>query len=357
MRILYLTFDDLTVPFAWSVHVRSIINGLVARGHSVRLVCPGGMAPGVNADCDALPPGKIQHIAGSLATFVKSGRDFKPDAIYVRGIHATLTPALAAGRLDRPLVVEVNGLLEHEVKGWRRAVVRKAHRFTLKRASRVVTVSPLLRAALAERYGFPTERIDVIPNGVDTDLFRPMDRAAARKSLGLPPDRSIVVCVAGFFAHHALDFLIAAAVKSKALLVLVGKDGPSGGDIVHAGRVPHEKVPEYLAAADLCAYVLKSPHPQSGFSPLKLYEYMAAGRAVVVATDQAEIQRFVNQAAVGNAVPLNLDMFVNAMSNLLGVPDIRAGLGRNGRALAEAQFSWNRAVGQVEESLRRAISP
>ena len=67
MRILYLTFDDLTVPFAWSVHVRSIVNGLVARGHAVRLVCPGGKAPGVNAECDPLPPGKIQHLMGSLA--------------------------------------------------------------------------------------------------------------------------------------------------------------------------------------------------------------------------------------------------------------------------------------------------
>src|SRR5205814_119023 len=36
MRILYLTFDDLAVPYAWSVHVRSIVNRLVARGHEIR---------------------------------------------------------------------------------------------------------------------------------------------------------------------------------------------------------------------------------------------------------------------------------------------------------------------------------
>src|SRR6185295_15881735 len=160
MRILYLTFDDLTVPFAWSVHVRSIVNGLVAKGHVVKLVCPGGKAPGVNAECDPLPPGKLQHIAGSLATFVRSGRSFDPEIVYVRGIHATVTPALAAGRLARPLVVEINGLLEHEVKGWRRAAVRKAHRFTLKRAARVVAVSPLLGEALSTQYAFPRERID-----------------------------------------------------------------------------------------------------------------------------------------------------------------------------------------------------
>jgi glycosyltransferase involved in cell wall biosynthesis len=356
MRILYLTFDDLTIPYAWSVHVRAVINGLTARGHQVRLVCPGGKAPGVNSECDALAPGKIQHLAGSLSTFVKSGRAFNPDVIYVRGIHATLTPALAAGRLGRPLVVELNGLLEHEVKGIRRAAVRRTHRFTLRRAARVVTVSPLLREAIAGRYEFPAERIDVVPNGVDTELFRPGDRDEARKRLGLPLDRPIVVCVAGFFAHHALEFLIAAAAKSKALLVLVGKAGPTGGDILHAGRVPHEQVPDYVRAADVCAYVLKTPHALSGFSPLKLYEYMAAGRPVVVATDLPEIQRFVNDSRVGISGPLEVDFFSDLLRKVLSAPDVQAEMGRRGRELAQSQFSWSRAVGQVEESLRRAMS-
>jgi glycosyltransferase involved in cell wall biosynthesis len=357
MRILYLTFDDLAIPYAWSVHVRAIVNGLAARGHQVRLVCPGGRAPGVNAECDALAPGKITHLAGSLSTFVKSGRAFKPDVVYVRGIHATLTPALAAGRLERPLLVELNGLLEHEVKGIRRAVVRKAHRFTLRRTARVVTVSPLLREAIAGRYEFPPERIDVVPNGVDTELFAPGDRDEARKRLGLPLDRTIVVCVAGFFAHHALEFLIAAAAKSKALLVLVGKDGPTGGDILHAGRVPHEKVPDYVTAADACTYVLKSPHAQFGFSPLKLYEYMAAGRAVAVATDQREISDFVNQSGIGVATDFSVDGFASILGDLLALPEKRLQMGRKGRELALARFSWSRAVGQVEESLRRAVSP
>jgi glycosyltransferase involved in cell wall biosynthesis len=357
MRILYLTFDDLTIPYAWSVHVRAIVNGLVARGHQVRLVCPGGKAPGVNADCDAIAPGKIQHLAGSLRTFVKSGRAFKPDVVYVRGIHATLTPALAAGRLERPLVVELNGLLEHEVKGVRRAAVRKTHRFTLRRAARVVTVSPLLAGAISEQYEFPQDRIDVVPNGVDTELFTPGDRLKARERLGLPVDRPIVVCVAGFFAHHALEFLIAAAAKSKALLVLVGKDGPTGGDILHAGRVPHEQVPDYVTAADVCAYVLKTPHARFGFSPLKLYEYMAAGRPVVAATDLPEIQDFVNASGAGFAGPLEVDFFSNLIQKVLNASEAQAEMGRKGRELALARFSWGRAVGQVEESLRRAVSP
>jgi glycosyltransferase involved in cell wall biosynthesis len=357
LKILYLTFDDLTIPYAWSTHVREVVNHLAARGHAVRLVCPAGKAPGVHAECDPLPPGKFQHWGGSLNTFVNSGKAFSPDVVYVRGIHGTVTPALAAGRLERPLVVEINGLLEDEVKGWRRAIARKSHRFTLKRASGVVTVSPLLKEALVERYGYPASKIDVVPNGVDPARFAPGDRNAARKKLNLPSDRPIVACVAGFFTHHAVDLLIAGAAKAGALLVLVGKAGPSGGDILHAGRVAHDRVPDYIAAADLCAYVLRTPHQKFGFSPLKVFEYMACGRPVVAATDLPEIRSFINGEGVGVATDLEVGAFAAAITDLLRDPQGARRMGERGRALAEARFTWARAAAGVEAALLRARSP
>ncbi|HLY10497.1 MAG TPA: glycosyltransferase family 4 protein [Planctomycetota bacterium] len=354
MRILYLTFDDLSIPYAWSVHVREIVNGLVARGHQVRLVCPGGRAPGVKADCDPLPPGKLQHWSGSLSTFVRSGQAFGPDVVYVRGIHGTVTPALAAGRLGRPLVVEVNGLLEDEVKGWRRAIARRSHRFTLQRAAGVVTVSPLLKEALMERYGVPPGRIEVVPNGVDPAVFRPGDREAAREKLGLPKHRPVIVSVGGFFTHHAVDFLIAAAGKTGALLVLVGKEGPSGGDILHAGRVAHDRVPDFIAAADVGAYVLRAPHRQFGYSPLKVFEYMACARPVAAATDLREIQSFINDQGIGVATGLEVDAFARAMGGLVGDPEGARRMGEHGRSLAESRYTWDRAAGRVEQALLRA---
>ena len=99
-------------------------------------------------------------------------------------------------------------MLEHEVTSkLRRMAVRMTHRYTLGRAARVVTVSPRLQAALSERYGYPADRIEVVPNGADTERFRPSDRLEARKRLGLPLDRPIVLCVASFYPHHGHDRL------------------------------------------------------------------------------------------------------------------------------------------------------
>jgi glycosyltransferase involved in cell wall biosynthesis len=355
MKILYLTFDDLTAPYAWTVHVRAVVNGLAARGHAVRLVAPGGRAPGVNAPCDPVGAGAFHHLVGSLGAFVRSGRAFGPDVVYVRGVHATVTPALAAERLGRPLVVEINGLLEEEApSGWRRGAVRAAHRFTLARAARVVTVSPLLRDALGRRYGVPAERVDVVPNGADLGLFAPGDRDAARRALGLPADRPLVVCVASFYAHHARELLVEACARAGAQLVLVGGDGSAPPGVIAAGRVPHERVPAFLAAADVCAYVLRAPHPEFGFSPLKVYEYMAAGRPVAAATDQEALREFINGEGVGLAVPLEAEALAGVLRRLLADAALRERLGRRGRERAESFYNWDRAAAQVEESLRRA---
>lgn len=357
MKILYLTFDDLTVPGAWSVHVRAVVNGLAARGHAVRLVAPGGRAPGIHAPCDPLGAGPLHHLVGSLGAFLRSGRAFGPDVLYVRGIHATVTPALAAARLGRPLVVEINGLLEEEAPpGWRRGMVRAAHRFTLARAARVVAVSPLLRDALGRRYGLPAARVDLVPNGADTRLFFPRDRAEARRALGLPADRPLVVYVASFYPHHAVEILVEACARAGAGLVLVGGHFEGRPGVIAAGRVPHEAVPAYLAAADVCAYVLRAPHPEFGFSPLKVYESMAAGRPVAAATDQEAIRDFVNGEGIGLAVPLDAAALAGALGRLLGDAALRDRMGRRGRELAERVYNWDRAAAQVEESLRRACA-
>ena len=66
----------------------------------------------------------------------------------------------------------------------------------LTRAARVLAVSRSLRD-VAVSLGVPTERIRVVPNGVDVERFHPRDRETARRAVGLPVDRTIVLSVGG----------------------------------------------------------------------------------------------------------------------------------------------------------------
>lgn len=124
--------------------------------------------------------------------------------------------------------------------------------------------------------------------------------------------------------------------------------------VLSLGPVPHERIPDYVTAADLCACVLKVPHRHFGFSPLKIYESMAAARPVAVATDLDEVRDFVNGSGVGIAVGLEAESLAGAIRRLAGDPELRERLGRRGRELAETTYNWGRAAAQVEESLQKA---
>ena len=142
MRVLYLTFDDLSRGGPWSAHVKKV-------------------AAAVGAKVVAAPR-RFERLSACATSFLKEARAFNPDVILARGIHLSVAPALAASRAGVPLVIELDSLLEDQVRGkLRKATIRAVHRFTFARAARVVVSSAELRDALVERYGFPAKRVDV----------------------------------------------------------------------------------------------------------------------------------------------------------------------------------------------------
>lgn len=354
MRILYVSYDDLAGNFAWTVHVASIVNRLAAKGHEVHLLAPQGpVSPDILVE--SWPMTRPRSLLMKLY-WVLFGAWFelawyrwklKPDVTYVRGIHPTSAVLLRS-------VYEVNGLLEFEApSALRRWAVRVTHRIAAR--CPLITVSPLIRDALRGRYG--AKNVHVIPNGADPRRFRPMDRAEARRRLGLP-DGPIAVYVGSFYEHHGVDLILDAMAEIPAKLVLVG-DGATrpaleakakGRDVIFTGEIPHAKVPEYVAAADVCLYVLRNKYDrQFGFSPLKLYEYMAAARPVAVATDHEEIASFVRDSGIGTAKGCNVATFSEGIREMLKSGDEP---GKRGRALVESTYNWDRAATEVESVLR-----
>jgi glycosyltransferase involved in cell wall biosynthesis len=189
---------------------------------------------------------------------------------------------------------------------------RRGLRWALPRAARVVAVSARLRDAALE-LGAAASRVDVVPNGVDRARFLPQDRVAARRALGLPLDRKLILYVGHLERHKgSVDLLRAFAALPRAegrpaSLVVVG-DGAARGecetlaaelgvDVTFAGAKPHDAIPQWIAACDV--FVLPSWNEGT---PNVVLEALACGRRVV-ATAVGGTPDVVASETLGTLVP------------------------------------------------------
>ena len=204
----------------------------------------------------------------------------------------------------------------------------------------VLAVSEEIRARCVERYDLPSDRIAVFPNGVDTHLFHPQPRREMRARLGLPLARPIVAFVGPMVERKGPLRLLEALQglpEVGALFIGTGPQTPSGPQVLHTGPVPHERVPEWLSAADL--FVL--PTLAEGNSNAIL-EAMACGLPVISS------DRPFNQGLVDSSVGVLIDptdprAIREAIRQLVADRDSRLAMGRAAAARAQGRSLTDRA--------------
>jgi glycosyltransferase involved in cell wall biosynthesis len=224
---------------------------------------------------------------------------------------------------------------------------------------------------LERKWNIKESKLAVLPCAADVKTFAPNGNAARwRQRLALSNER-VVVWVGGFYPWHDLELLLesfAQVLQSvpNARLLLVG-DGQTRPAIAqkvaenglrHAvtltGAVAHAEVPEMLAIADV-AVVPAAPIPAGGGgtgTPLKLFEYMAAGKAIV-ATKLAHAAEVIEDGQTGLLIqPGDVDGFARAISGLLSDPMERGRLGQNARRQAVNYHSWELYTKQLETIYR-----
>lgn len=236
--------------------------------------------------------------------------------------------------------------------------VMRMERAAIERADLVVAVSEPDRQGLVDRYGADPDRVVVAPNGADVDSLRPADqarRAAARRELGVPEGRPVVV-FAGMDVtpnRRGLDWVRALAEASDRFTFVVA--GPVGGrprrerNLVVTGRLP--EIAPAFAAADLSI----CPIQFGGGTKIKLMESLAAGLPAVAFAESIQGTALVDGEHLLLA-PKSVEGLLAALERLAGDPDEAARIGAAARRHAEEHHDWRRSARIVEDAVAGLVS-
>lgn len=273
--------------------------------------------------------------------------------------------ARVGGRLDVPVLATAHraDVLDVPARG---GAQRTQVEQTVATVDQVVAVSHAMRAA-CEALATPRRPVAVVPNGADTRVFHPRDRAEARSRLGLPQEERIITFVGVLTPRKGIDTL----VESMGLLA---RDGEAPfltiagiGELRDAleararelgvldrirfvGKIPHDEVAWWMAAGD----VFCLPSLSEGL-PTVVCEAMACGRAVV-ATAVDGTPEIVDDGATGLLVPpREARPLADALRRLLGDDDLRSRFEEEALRRARATYTWE-ANARAHVGLYEAIT-
>jgi glycosyltransferase involved in cell wall biosynthesis len=397
--IMQVNAVDMSTVSGPQLHVKAVFERLKERGHQMRLVAiqqektqwsddAQNWYPST-FDFSTRPPFRVTEklVRGVQSRLqlpfwrffdsvrfsdacVAAYQDF--DLLYERDGMMCYGGLIAARRLGVPLVIEVNGDLVEE---WRQlgiqmskaqwATVHLITRQFYKSVSHIVAVGDTIKQRLIQRWGLAADSISVVRNGAEIDLFlnTPI-QPDTRSRFGLGPG-PIIMFTGSFQPWHGVDLILEgfrtiAAAMPEAQMVFVGDGGlrPELEQKVDAyglrartfftGRVSHQDVVHLLRVADVATIYHRAEAAEIVETPLKLFEYMAASKAII-APAVLNMQRILTDNVHARLVPPDQPAaLAEAVIALLRAPQLRAALGEAARHEAVTKHSWDRAVNELE---------
>ena len=256
-----------------------------------------------------------------------------------------------------------NSLLHH--------VLAEVAGFLYQRAHRIVVVTPAFKDHLIKRWQVAAEKIEVVENGVETDLFCVSDQSALRQTLS--DSSKFLVCYVGTMGMaHGLETLLDAAERllpeGNVQFLLIGEgaekerikaqaDSRRLTNVQFLDQQPREKIPAFISAADACLVLLKRTDVFKTVIPTKMLEYMSCARPVILGVD-GQAREIIEQADCGIVIePENAQALAGAIRTLATDRKLGISQGQRGREYILQNLSRVQTAKKYIEVLDRSLQP
>jgi colanic acid biosynthesis glycosyl transferase WcaI len=230
--------------------------------------------------------------------------------------------------------------------------------FLYRRSDHIVVVTQAFEDYLVKHWRAPREKVSVIENGVETDLFAPPKSTESQDNLRrkLNAEGKFVVSYIGTMGMaHGLETVLAAAARLRdtnpeIVFLMLGegadKDristlarGRGLSNLRFVDQQPREKIPAYIGASDACLVLLKKNDLFKTVIRTKMLEFMSCARPVILGVD-GQARAILEEAQAGMAIePENAGALIDAIRYLAANPEAAQNLGRNGREYIVRKFS------------------
>lgn len=376
---------------AESVHIAGIAGAFRKLGHTVTFCNPTDVNPleskGANPFGAKARKGLIRSVVDLCPSFLfeflelaynlsarfRILKRIKRDAIdliYERHAFFLFVTAQLTRKRNLPLIIEVNELVgDDRVRSQPllSSIARKCDMIAFSHASLIVTVSPHLKRRIVEM-GIPERRVLTLPNAINAEDYETEISGESVRAEHDIPTNAVVIGFLGWFVEwHRLDQLLEvfAAIADnhpEVRLMLVG-DGELGDSlqelaaslgveakVTFTGAIGHDRVPECIAAMDVCVV----PHSNEYRSPIKLFEYMGRGKAVVAPATEP-IKMVIQDGANGLLFrPDSKGELQRALETAIVEDSLRSRIGNQARTDALSKHIWKRNAEKTLAACRSA---
>ncbi len=245
--------------------------------------------------------------------------------------------------------------------------------FLYERANLIAVVTPAFKDHLIKYWHVPEEKIAVVENGVETNLFAPSSADARRQMRReLEAESKFLICYVGTMGMaHGLETLLAAAEKlqtqnPEVQFLLIGEGAEKERiktqavslglkNVKFLDQQPREKIPSYISASDACLVLLKKTDVFKTVIPTKMLEFMSCARPVILGVE-GQAQQIVEEAGSGLIIePENAEPLAQAIQKLLADRALGESLGRNGREYILKNFSRDRTAEKYGDAIEKLL--